>query len=189
MKNPCFISLIFIFFASCNDNNNSSVSTSTVDSVNHETSTPVSGSNEKHVNWEIGDVSYVDKIMEFYRIFDEKKSFVASDHFADTIRLSLPDVKGEIVVPNNEISKRLTANRAMYLATSNDIVSSVALRDKVTGEDWIMVTAYSKWTDNAGKKDSALFHDDWRLVNGKIDRLISFHKILPKGFVPANSNK
>ena len=189
MKNPCFISLIFIFFVSCNDNENSSVSTSTVDSVNHETSPPVSGSGQKHVNWEIGDAGHINKVMEFYKIFDEKKSFVASDHFADTVRLSLPDVQGEIVVPNNEIFKRLTANRAMYLATDNDVVSSVSLRDKATGEDWVMVTAFSKWTDKAAKKDSALFHDDWRLVNGKIDRLISFHKVLPKEFVPDKSNQ
>ena len=184
MKKPYFISFIFILIVSCNDNDKTAVTTSTVDSANSEAPNPVSVSDEKHVNWEIGDVSSVNKIMEFYQMFDEKKAFNAADHFADTIRLSLPDVQGEIVVPNNEIYKRLTANRAMYMATANDVVSSVALRDKVTGEDWVMVTAYSKWTDNAGKKDSALFHDDWRLVNGKIDRLISFHKVLPKGFVP-----
>src|SRR5215203_7348114 len=188
MKKTFFIAFIFILCISCNDNDNAQVATATIDSVNNEASNPVSGSDQKHVTWEIGDVNNVDKILEFYQMFDEKKSFVATDHFADTIRLSLPDVKGEIVVPNNEIFNRLSANRAMYLATANDVVSSVALRDKVTGEDWVMVTAYSKWTDNAGKKDSALFHDDWRLVNGKIDRLISFKKVLPKGFVTDKSN-
>ena len=189
MKRLYFISFIFILFASCNDDGKASDSTSTVDSVTTENANPVTASSEKHANWEMGDASHVDKILEFYRIFDEKKTFNATDLFADTIRLSLPDVKGEIVVPNKEIFERLTANRAMYLATSNDIVSSVSLRDKVTGEDWVMVTAYSKWTDNAGNKDSALFHDDWRLANGKIDRLISFHKVLPKGFAVDRSNK
>ena len=71
------------------------------------------------------------------------------------------------------------------ISTSNEILSSVALRDKVTGEEWVMITAYSKWVEKNGKRDSILYHDDWRLVNGKIDQLISFHSLLPKGFVPA----
>ena len=173
MKNCSFISMMLILLVSCRDSNKQTVATSVVDS-----------NGARYVNWEMGDAGNVSKIMEFYKFWDAKNFSAANEFFADTVRVILPTVREEIVVPNNEVSKRLAANRDTYRVTSNDILSSVALHDKVTGEDWVMITAYSKWVDEDGKKDSIVYHDDWRLVNGKVDKLISFHTLPPKNFVP-----
>lgn len=175
MKNLSFISMMLILLVSCRDSNKQTEPT-TVDSM------PANGA--KYVNWEIGDASNVNKIMEFYKFWDAKDFNAANEFFADTVRVILPTVRGEIIVPNHEVSKRLAANRDTYQVTSNDVLSSVALHDKVTGEDWVMITAYSKWVEKNGKKDSVIYHDDWRLVNGKVDRLISFYTLPPKEFVP-----
>lgn len=176
MKNCYFISIMLILLVSCGDSNKQTEETSVIDSI------PANGA--RYVNWEIGDASNVNKIMEFYKFWDAKDFNAANEFFADTVRLILSSVKGEIVVPNNEVSKRLAANRDTYQATSNDVLSSVALHDKVTGEDWVMITAYSKWVEKNGKKDSIVYHDDWRLVNGKVDKLISFHTLPPNHFIP-----
>ena len=185
MKNSPFIAIAVALMLSCNDSNKHSETTSVVDTTKNENVTPVSVSGDKRVNWEIGDAANVNKIMEFYKFWDAKNFTAANEYFADTVRIHIPTVRGELIVPNAEVSKKLAANREMYESTSNEILSSVALRDKVTGEEWVMITAYSKWVEKNGKRDSILYHDDWRLVNGKIDQLISFHSLLPKGFVPA----
>ena len=182
MKKHPFIPFILIVFAACSGNSTEQSPTSSVDTAGQETTTPQTESTVKHVNWELGDVSNVNKIMEIYRLWDEKKPIVSTDYFADTIRINIPEVRKEIVVANNEITKKLAENRAMYKGTSNDILSSVSLHDKVSGEDWVMVTAYAKWVEADGKKDSVLYHDDWRFTNGKVDKLISFYKLPPTGF-------
>jgi len=172
MKKLHFIPFIFIAFLSCTGNNKETAAVPSADSVG----------TEKHMYWEIGDNRNVNKIAELYQLWDAKKTFAAADYFADTFRLNTPEEKKERVVPNDQISKALEEARNSYKATSNDIISSVSLRDKVTGEDWVMVTAYSKWTEQDGTKDSVLYHEDWRLENGKINLLLSFFKIPPKGF-------
>ena len=180
MKKHHLIPFVFVFFVACSDNNKETSSTSDGDTSKMETAMPVG--TVKHVNWELGNVSNVNKILEMYKMWDEKTPFLTTDYFADTVWLNIPEVRKEFVVPNNQITKRLAENRAQYKGTSNDILSSVSLHDKVTGEDWVMVTAYSKWVELDGKRDSVLYHDDWRLVNGKVDKLISFYKLPPKGF-------
>ena len=172
MKKLHFIPVIFIVFLSCTGNDKQTPAASSANSVK----------TEKHVYWEIGPDSNVNKIAELYRLWDEKKTFAATDYFADTFNLNTPEAKKERVVPNDQISTALGEARNSYNATSNAIISSVSLRDKVTGEDWVMVTAYSKWTEKDGTKDSVLYHEDWRLKNGKINLLLSFYKIPPKGF-------
>lgn len=175
-----FISLVFIVFASCSSNENQPSDTKTVEpakTIDRNLAYPA-----KRIDWEIGDFNNVKKVIEFYKVWDEKKSFPSADYFADTIRVHIPETNRVLVVPNSEINKKLRENRAMYDSASNDILSAVALHDKESGEDWVMVTTYSKWIESDGKRDSLLYHDDWRLKNGKIDLLLSFQKVPPKGF-------
>ena len=106
MKKHPFIPFILIVFAACSGNSTEQSPTSSVDSTGQETKTPQTESTVKHVNWELGDVSNVNKIMEIYRLWDEKKPIVSTDYFADTIRINIPEVRKEIVVANNEITKK-----------------------------------------------------------------------------------
>jgi hypothetical protein len=130
----------------------------------------------RYVNWEIGDFNNLVTITNFYKLWDSKQSDTMASYFSDTVRLRLPEEKAEIVVPNNQVNERLARNRKMYGYTSNEIVSAVSLRDKSSGEEWVMVTTYAKWTEKNGERDSVLYHDDWRLKNGKINLLMSFAK-------------
>lgn len=144
----------------------------------------------RYVNWEMGDFNNVVTVTNLYKMWDnrEGKGGVES-YFADTIRLRLPEETDEIVIPNSQINARLLANRNMYGATSNDLVSAVALHDKTSGEDWVMVTTFAKWTEKSGKRDSVLYHDDWRITKGKIDFLWSFSKTPSAEFLKNNPAK
>ena len=77
----------------------------------------------------------------------------------------------------------------MYDSTSNYILSAVSLHDKSSGEDWVMITTYNKWVEKDGKRDSILYHDNWKLKEGKINFLMSFYKVVSKEFEKRNEPK
>lgn len=180
MKKLHFALPALMLLASCN--NNEKPTTSAIRPA--ELAYPV-----QRADWEMGDFNNTKKIIEWYKMWDEKKSFDAAELFADTFRLHIPDVKQEFVIPNSQISKKMEENRAMYKDASNNILSAVSLHDKASGEDWVMVTTYSKWTETDGTRDSVLYHDDWRLVKGKADLLLSFYKLPPKNMQKDSTGK
>jgi hypothetical protein len=80
----------------------------------------------KYVNWEIGDFQNVKVITDMYKVWDENQSKGVAVYFADTVRMRLPEVRNEIVVPNSEVNARMAANRSMYGVTDNDVISAVS---------------------------------------------------------------
>jgi hypothetical protein len=127
-------------------------------------------------NWEIGETNHTATILNYYKLWDEQNAGAFESAFADTLILRLPEERNEIRIPNNQIHKELIANRSMYGSTANTIISAVPLHDRDSGEDWVMITTYNKWEEKNGKRDSAVFQDNWRLKNGKIYFLMSFQK-------------
>ncbi len=77
----------------------------------------------------------------------------------------------------------------MYDSTSNDILSAVSLHDKKSNEDWVMITTYNKWIQKNGTRDSVLYHDTWKIKDGKLSFLMSFDKVPTKQFVQRNDSK
>src|SRR6478609_8842758 len=113
MKKLHFIPVIFIVFLSCTGSDKQTPAASSANPAK----------TEKHVYWEIGADSNVNKIADLYRLWDEKKTFATTDYFADTFRLNTPEAKKEQVVPNDQISKALEKARNSYDVTSNAIIS------------------------------------------------------------------
>jgi len=178
------IILTFIIATGLISCTNSSYDTTNVDSLNRiRVDTTKLAYPVRYVNWEMGDFNNVVVVTNFYKLWDARQAEGIASSFADTVRLRLPEERSEIVVPNNQIVEKLIKNRSMYGYTSNDIVSAVSLRDKDTGEEWVMVTTYAKWKEKNGVRDSILYHDDWRIKNGKIDFLMSYNKLPTEEFL------
>ncbi|MEN9571544.1 MAG: hypothetical protein RL172_2775 [Bacteroidota bacterium] len=137
----------------------------------------------KYKDWAIGDPLNIKTTLEVYKAWDDRKPENLAALFADTVRLRIPEDRHEITIPKDKIAEALGQNRSMYKATSNDILSAVALHDKASGEDWVMITTYNKWIEKNGKRDSVLYHDNWKLTNGKIAFLMSFYKLPTKEFL------
>lgn len=174
MKQIALLFLISIFFYSCNNNKpaaNEVKADSVVVKEKPQYPLPVIYS-----NWEIGETKNTATILNYYKLWDEQLAGTFESAFADTLILRLPEEKSEIRIPNNQIHEELIANRNMFGSTSNTILSAVPLHNLDSGDDWVMITTYDKWEEKNGKRDSAVFQDNWRLKNGKIYFLMSFEK-------------
>ena len=154
-----------------------------------EVTKPVFAYPVRYSEWEIGNPANTKAVIDFYYAWDHKDANKVASLFADTVRIRIPTDREEIVVPNNEINEKLGKNRGMYDSTSNRILSAVALHDKQSNEDWVMITTYSKWVTKAGKRDSVLYHDDWKMKGDKIGSLMSFYKLPTEQFVKRNDPK
>jgi hypothetical protein len=109
--------------------------------------------------------------------------------FSDTVRLRLPGEGNEIIIPKSKVKESFWKIRSMYSYTSNDMISAVSSRDKASAEKLVMMTAYVKWTEKNGKRNSILYHDDWRLKDGKFNFLLSYSKLPTMEFLKKNSNR
>jgi hypothetical protein len=154
-----------------------------------EITKPVFAYPVRYSEWEIGNPANTKTVIDFYYAWDHKDANKVASLFADTVRLRIPTDREEIVVPNNQINERLGKNRGMYDSTSNNILSAVSLHDKASNEDWVMITTYNKWITKAGKRDSLLYHDNWRMKDSKIAFLMSFYKLPTEQFVKRNDPK
>lgn len=142
----------------------------------------------RYKNWEIGSPDNVKLVLNFYQHWDAGRANEVAGLCADTLRLRLPDSRNEVAVPNSRINEVLGKNRAGYGTTSNEIISAVSLRDKDSGEEWVYTTSYNKWVEKGGRRDSAIFDDNWRVKNGKIEFLMTYQKVPSKAFLQAKKD-
>lgn len=179
MKKIIYLFASVCFLASCNNEKTADNTTSA--KVKTSYSYPI-----RYSDWEIGNSENIKTVLDFYTAWDSKDVSKIASLFADTVRMRLPSERNEVWAPNSEINEKLVANRGMYDSTSNNILSAVSLHDRESNEDWVMITTYSKWVEKDGKRDSVLYHDDWRVKNGKIDFLMSFYKLPTETFLKKN---
>jgi ketosteroid isomerase-like protein len=183
------------FFASCNQKESETEGTTSGATETAATvpaadkAKPVYSYPVRYTDWEIGNPEHTKTVLDFYYAWDHQDLNKLVNLFADTVILRIPTERDEIVVPNNKINEKLKANRGMYDSTSNSVISAVSLHDRESNEDWVMVTTYSKWIEKGGKRDSVLYHDNWRLKDGKLKFLMSFYKLPTKTFVQRNDPK
>jgi ketosteroid isomerase-like protein len=195
MKKIIYLFAGIYFLASCNNNEKTAENSATAatesaaPASNTDKAKPVYSYPVKYTEWEIGNSENIKTVLDFYTAWDHKDITKVAGLFADTVRLRIPTERNEILVANNVINEKLIANRGMYDSTSNNILSAVSLHDRESNEDWVMITTYNKWVEKDGKRDSVLYHDDWRLKNGKIDFLMSFYKLPTKTFLKKNDPK
>ena len=191
MKKLIFILSAVSILTACVDNKKADPAK--VVAVNDSATTGITQSEQgypvKYKEFEIGKSENIQTVLGFYKAWDNKEAGKVADLFADTLRLRIPTEREEIVLPNAKINDALTKNRGMYDSTSNNIISAVSLHDRERNEDWVLINTYNKWVETNGKKDSLIYHDEWRINNGKIDFLWSFYKLPTKAFLKINDPK
>ncbi len=190
------IKKIIYFFAgvciltACGENKSESTTTeSPATEAPIETVKPSFAYPVRYSEWEIGKPENTKTVIDFYYAWDKKDLGKIASLCADSVILRLPTERDEIKIPNSEISERVLMNRSMYDSTSNYILSAVSLHDKESNEDWVMITTYNKWVEKDGKRDSLVYHDNWKLKEGKINFLMSFDKVVSKEFIKKNEPK
>lgn len=179
------LTAITLFAASCS-NEKKQLPGADVNIVKTETPRPLLAKPVKFTNWEIGDFNNVKTVVDMYDVWDKGKADSLAVFFADTLRISIAEERNVFVIPHNRINKVLGENRNMYSFTSNNIISAVALHDKDSNQDWVMVAVYAHWIEKNGKRDSIAFSDNWRIKDGKIDLLTSFTKLPTKQFLKSD---
>jgi hypothetical protein len=195
MKKVILVLIVTSIFTSCSENKSSESNTvaSGTDSLSAAAAENMAKTGfaypVKYLEWEIGKAEHIKTVLDFYKAWDNKEAGKVAGLFADTLRLRIPTEKQEIVLPNSQINNALAENRGMYDSTSNNIISAISLHDRERNEDWVMITTYNKWVEVDGKRDSLLYHDEWRIKNGKIDFLWSFYKLPTKAFLKTNDPK
>lgn len=193
MKKIIYLIAGVSFFASCDQKEKESTNTTETETAATVSAAvkakPVYSYPVRYTEWEIGNPEHTKTVLDFYYAWDNRDEKKLVSLFADTVILRIPTERDEIVVPNSQINEKLKANRGMYDTTSNSVISAVSLHDRESNEDWVMVTTYSKWVEKNGKRDSVLYHDNWRLKDGKLHFLMSFYKLPTKTFVQKNDPK
>ena len=199
MKKIIYVLAGICIFASCSDKKEGDPATTATTTTTAteateapapvETTKPDYGYPVKYSEWEIGKTENIKTVISLYKAWDAKDANKVASLFADTIKLRLPTERKEIDVPNSKINEALGKNRSLYDSTSNNIISAVSLHDKESKEDWVMITTYNKWIEKGGKRDSLLYHDNWKLKDGKISFLMSFYKLPSDQFIKKNDPK
>jgi len=189
-KNFLISAAALITISSCNNAaENKPATTDTTATAAIEKPKPVYSYPIRYKDWEIGDPANINTVLAVYKAWDDKKIDKIAEVFADTVRMRIPEEKAEIVLPKDKINEALTKNMSLYKLTSNNVISAVSLHDKESAEDWVMITLYSKWIEKNGTRDSMIYHDDWKLKNGKLDFLMSYDKTPTKEFLMRNDPK
>ena len=195
MKKIIYLIAGVCFLASCNNEKAAENKSATAAT---ESAAPASKTDQakptysypiKYTEWEIGNTENIKTVLKFYYAWDHKQAGQLADIFAETVKVRIPTERDEIEIPNSQVNEKLGANRGMYDSAFNNILSAVSLHDRESNEDWVMITTYNKWIEKGGKRDSLLYHDNWRLKDGKINMLMSFDKLPTKTFLKKNDPK
>lgn len=199
MKTIIYLLAGVCIFASCSEKKEGDTSTATNTATTAtaatetaakvETAKPDYGYPVRYTEWEIGNPENIRTVINLYHAWDLKDAGKVAGLFADTVRLRLPTEREEFVILNEKVNEKLGKNRSMYDSTTNNIISAVSLHDRESKEDWVMITTYNKWVEKNGKRDSLLYHDNWRLKDGKINFLMCFYKLPSDQFIKTNDPK
>lgn len=131
----------------------------------------------KHViykNWEIGNPAYVKMISDAYASWDTENAQDLASFFADSVIFDFPDSKRIIARPS--IKDQLKKWRSAYAETSNIPFSIMSVHNKDENQDWVIAWTWNKWKYKDGVKDSMLYSDNWRIIDGKIAQMVSLEQ-------------
>jgi hypothetical protein len=186
MKKIFYLALS-VFLFSCNDEKKEA-----------ENKTPVTTTEPKplpefaypvdRAHWSIGDPGNTKLVLDMYHAWDQKDGAAVAGFFADSANMDMPDAR-RLALNKSNVYEKFAKARSQYDNTSNKIISAVSLHNDEYNEDWVQVMTYNKWEYKDGVKDSMLYFDNWRLVNGKINYLNSLQQKPPKSLLKTLESK
>jgi hypothetical protein len=93
-------------------------------------------------------------------------------YFSDSAIYDFPDGTRRITT-SKTIEATFRKWRHEFGQTSNIPFSLISLHNKDFEQEWVIAWTWNKWQDANGRQDSALYCDNWRFKDGKINYLNS----------------
>jgi hypothetical protein len=131
----------------------------------------------------IGDVNNVKVVMEWNKRISER-NFSLGDLLADTVTWHLADgmemtaPRDPALVALNQMLSDLTEIKIKY-------ISAIAVNNAEQKDEWVFSWTDETYTHKDGKIDHTLFHEDYRMENGKIREVFQFQRKDPADMKPA----
>ncbi len=154
--------------AACNNNK----TPETVESKPVTAILPSLPANVVYKNWQMGDQSKVEIIVDFYKSWDAGEPGKMSTYLADTVHFDFPDGTRSTTTKNTA-EATLRKWRGAYKETSNIPFSLISLHNNDFDQDWVIAWTWNKWRYADGKKDSVLLAENFRIKNDKIVHMTS----------------
>lgn len=117
-----------------------------------------------------GDPNLIVSVMNFNTDFIGGKMDNIGSYLADSIHVIFADGMESTTVRDSMVNMIKSWRGSMDSAKQN-YISAIAVKNKDNGDEWVM-----QWIDEThyykgGKKEHMVYHEDYRMVNGKIREL------------------
>jgi hypothetical protein len=170
---------LLLFTVSCNDANKEAATEPAADSS--AVATTPARPHEYAVNatfssdFEIGDPSQADKVVDLWKQYDENTLDKGLDYFADTVTLAMHD-GWKYHGTRDSLMKLMKQKRGEYSQINSVIIGIIPLRATDIKENWVSIFG-TEYTTRKNKMDSADIQEYWRFnKDGKIDMMHSFKR-------------
>jgi len=126
----------------------------------------------------IGKTENIATVMNFNGDFIAGKLDNIGSYFADSVHIVFEDGIDMHTVRDSVVNL-IKAWRGSMSAANQTYISAVALDNKEKGHEWVF-----QWIDEShdyknGKKEHRIFHEDYRLENGKIRECFQYAQAVP----------
>ena len=169
---------LLLFTVSCSDAKKednmetiSDTSAAKVPSAPHEYAVNATFSSD----FEIGDPTQADKVVELWKQFDENTLDKGLDYFADSVTVAMHD-GWKYYGTRDSLMKLMKQKRGEYSEVNSVIVGIIPLKATDLKENWVSILG-TEYTTMKNKKDSADLQEYWRFnKEGKIDMMHSYKR-------------
>lgn len=127
-------------------------------------------------NWRMGDHENTRLALQMYKAWDSGSIKDMGSLLDDSLTMELPDGR-RYSGDKEKMLAQLLKSRQQYLYAHNDILAAFPLVNTDNNDHWVNVLVYNKWKYKDGVRDSMLYHDLWKISNGKISHLISLEQL------------
>lgn len=126
-------------------------------------------------NWHMGDHENTRLALQMYKAWDSGSIKDMASLLDDTLTMELPDGR-RYAGDKEKMLANLVKSRQQYIYAHNDILAAYPLVNTDNNDQWVNVLVYNKWKYKDGLRDSMLYHDLWKITNGKISHLVSLEQ-------------
>ena len=124
----------------------------------------------------MGDHENTRLALRMYKAWDSGSIKDMESLLDDSMTMELPDGR-RYSGGKEKMLAELVKSRQQYMYAQNDILAAFPLVNTDNNDQWVNVLVYNKWKYKDGVRDSMLYHDLWKITNGKISHLISLEQL------------
>ena len=190
MKNLIVLLFSPLLFTACNDKATTSADTkdsSKMDAGSSKTdASPADNGNVELVytmkyvsDWVPGDPHHAAMVMKALKGYETANINDTKQYFADSVTFIGDGYKFKVT--RDSLISEFNKERAGYKDFVVTMQDWESVKSKSRGEEYVTMWYMQKTTDMKGRKDSANYTDDVRIVNGKIALIDSKVQHFPKG--------